>query len=121
MMRGRKNKDGLLINTSNWTRVTCNCQILKFENMDEDGFYVEFYFYNKLSSLRPADMSDPSVKHVRGTRFGSIRRETCMILRGNLLPHLASHSANCFMHLANRYRHSANCCMHSASGCRHQS
>jgi hypothetical protein len=50
--------------------------------MDEDGYYVELYFYDKLSSFRPSDMSDPSVKHVWGTRFDSIRHETCMILRG---------------------------------------
>jgi hypothetical protein len=31
-------------------------------------------------------LSNPSVKHVQGTRFGSIRRETCMILLDNLPP-----------------------------------
>jgi hypothetical protein len=70
------------------------CYILKLENMDEDRCYVELYFYEKLSSLRPSDMSDPAIKHVWGTRFGSVRRETCMILHGNLLPHLWFTSAN---------------------------
>jgi hypothetical protein len=51
------------------------CSILKLEYMDEDGCYVELYFYDKLTSLRPSDMSDLAVKHVRGTRFGSVRRE----------------------------------------------
>jgi hypothetical protein len=32
--------------------------------MDDDGCYVQLYFYDKLSSLKPSDMSDPSVKHV---------------------------------------------------------
>jgi hypothetical protein len=32
--------------------------------MDEDGCYVELYFYDKLSSLKPLDMSGPAVKHV---------------------------------------------------------
>jgi hypothetical protein len=73
--------------------------------MDEDGCYVELYFYDKLSSLRSLDMPDPSVKHVRGSRFGFIRHETCLILRDNLLPHPAncsSHSVNCSMHSTNR-------------------
>jgi hypothetical protein len=38
----------------------------------------------KFSSQSPSDMSNPFVKHVQGTRFDSIRRETCMILCGNL-------------------------------------
>jgi hypothetical protein len=62
--------------------------------MDAVGCYVELYFYDKLSSSRPLDMSDSSVKHVRGTKFGSIRHEPCMILRGNLLSHLRLNSAN---------------------------
>jgi hypothetical protein len=110
--------------TSNWACATRNYEILNLENMDEDGCYVELYFYDKLSSLRPRDMSDPSVKHVQGTRFGSIMHETCMILHGNLLPH----PTNCSRHLTNRSRHSTNCCMHmtnycmhSASGSRHRS
>jgi hypothetical protein len=107
--------------TSYWARVTHTCEILKLENMDENGCYIELYFYNKLSSLRPSDMSNPSVKHVWGTRFGSIRCETCMVLHGNLL----HHPANCCRHSINRSRHSANycmhltsCCIHSASSCR---
>jgi hypothetical protein len=43
--------------------------------MDEDGCYVQLYFYDKLSSLRSSDMSDPFMRHVRGTRFGYIRRD----------------------------------------------
>jgi hypothetical protein len=71
------------------------CYIWKLENMDDDGgCYVELYFYDKLSSLRPSDMSNSSVKHVWGIRFGSIRCETCMILHDNLLPHLRLNSAN---------------------------
>jgi hypothetical protein len=38
-------------------------------------------------------MFDPSVKHVQGTRLGSIRHETSVILRGNLpllLPNVTS-------------------------------
>jgi hypothetical protein len=42
----------------------CTCEILKLKNMDEYEFYVQLYFYDKLSSLKPTDMSDPSVKHV---------------------------------------------------------
>jgi hypothetical protein len=99
------------------TRVICTCKIVELENMDEDGCYVELYFYDKLSSLILLDMSDPSMKHVRGTRFDFIRRETCMILCGNLLPH----PANCCRNSTNRSGHSANCCMHSASGYKHQS
>jgi hypothetical protein len=71
--------------------------------MDDDGCYVQLYFYDKLLSLRPSGMSDSSMKHVRCTKFGSVRRETCMILHGNLLPH----RANCC-------RHSTNCSKHSA-------
>jgi hypothetical protein len=52
--------------------------------MDENRCYVQLYFYDKLSSLRPSDMSDLSIEHVRDTMFDSIRHETCMILRGNL-------------------------------------
>jgi hypothetical protein len=120
-----------LIDTSNWTRVTHTNKILKLENMDDDRCYVEFYFYDKLPSLRPSDMSDPFVKHVRHTRFGSIRRETYMILHDNLLTHPANccrhsancsrHSANCFMHSTICCMHSTSCCMHSASGCGHRS
>jgi hypothetical protein len=54
--------------------------------MDENVYYVQLYFYDKLSSLRLSDMSDPSVRYVRGTRFGSIRHETCMLLSGDLFP-----------------------------------
>jgi hypothetical protein len=43
--------------------------------MDEDGCYVQFYFYDKLSSLRPSDVSNPSIRHVRGTSFSCIRRD----------------------------------------------
>jgi hypothetical protein len=43
--------------------------------MDGDGFYVQLYFYDKLSSLKPSDMSAPSMRHVRSTRFGSIRHD----------------------------------------------
>jgi hypothetical protein len=46
--------------------------------------------YDKLSSLRPSNMSNPSVKHVRYIRFDSIRHETCMILYSNLLTHLGT-------------------------------
>jgi hypothetical protein len=46
------------------SRATRTCKIIKLENMDEDGCYVELYFYDKLSSLRLSNMSDPSVKHV---------------------------------------------------------
>jgi hypothetical protein len=53
-----------LITTSNWARVTRTCEILKLENMDEDGCYVELYFYNKLSSLNPSDMSGLPIKHI---------------------------------------------------------
>jgi hypothetical protein len=38
----------------------------------------------KFSSQSPPDMSNPFVKHVRGTRFDSIRCETSMVLCGNL-------------------------------------
>jgi hypothetical protein len=44
--------------------VTRTYEILKLENMDEDRCYVELYFYDKLSSLRLSNMSDPSVEHV---------------------------------------------------------
>jgi hypothetical protein len=40
--------------------------------MNDDGCYVQLYFYDTLSSLS------------LGTRPCSIRHETCMILRGNL-------------------------------------
>jgi hypothetical protein len=50
--------------TSNWARAIHTCGILKLENIDEDGCYEEFYFYDKLSTLRPSDMSDLSVKDV---------------------------------------------------------
>jgi hypothetical protein len=113
-----------LITTSKWARVTRTCEILKLENMDEDRCYVELYFYNKLSSLKPSNMSGLPIKHIRGTKFGSIRRETCMILRGNLLPHPANccrHLVNCCMQSASCCMHSTSCCMHSASGCGHQS
>jgi hypothetical protein len=44
--------------------------------MDEDRCYVQLYFfYYKLSCLRPSDMSAPSVRHVQGSRFSSIRRD----------------------------------------------
>jgi hypothetical protein len=46
------------------TRVTRTCEIIKLENMDEHGCYVELYFHDKLSSLKLSDMSDPSVKYV---------------------------------------------------------
>jgi hypothetical protein len=61
--------------TSNWTHARRTCEIFKLENMDEDKCYEQLYFVDKLSSLRPLDMSDPSLRHVRGTRFGSIRRD----------------------------------------------
>jgi hypothetical protein len=136
---------GIFNITSNWPRVIRTCEILKLANMDEYGCYVQLYFYDKLSSLRPSDKSDSSVKHFWGTRFSAIRHETCMILHVNLLPTSANyyrhsvncskhsancsrHSANCYKHSANRSRHLVNCCMHSAcyfihsaSGCRHQS
>jgi hypothetical protein len=54
----------LIKETSNWERKTHTCEILKLENMDEYGCYVQLYFYDKLSSLSPSDMSDPSVKYV---------------------------------------------------------
>jgi hypothetical protein len=92
---------------------------------------LKLYFYDKLVSLRLLNMSDSSVKHVRGNRFDSIRYETCMILHGNLLSHLTNccrHSANCSrhsinycMHSANYYMHSVSCYIHSASGCSHRS
>jgi hypothetical protein len=40
--------------TSNWARATCTCEILKLQNMDEDRCYVQLYFYDKLSSLKPS-------------------------------------------------------------------
>jgi hypothetical protein len=43
--------------------------------MDKDGCYVQLYFYDKLSSFKLSDMSDPSVRYVRDTRFGCIRRD----------------------------------------------
>jgi hypothetical protein len=43
--------------------------------MDEDRFYLQLYLYNKLSSLRPSDMSDPSMRYVQDTRFSYIRRD----------------------------------------------
>jgi hypothetical protein len=43
-----------------------------------------YILYDKLSSLNSSDMCNPYVKHVQSTRVGSIRRETCMILLGNL-------------------------------------
>jgi hypothetical protein len=65
-----------------------NCwYILKLENMDEGGCYIDLYFYDKLSSLKSLDMSNQTIKHVWGTRFVTIRCETCMILCENLLPH----------------------------------
>jgi hypothetical protein len=51
------------------------CEILKLQNMDEDKYYIQLYFYDKLSSLKSSDMSDPSVRHVRGNRFSYIRRD----------------------------------------------
>jgi hypothetical protein len=35
--------------------------------MDDDECYVHIYFYDKLPSPKSSDMSDSSVKHVRGT------------------------------------------------------
>jgi hypothetical protein len=108
--------------TTNWAHAIRICKILKLKNIYEYGCYVQLYLYDKLASLSSLNMFDSSVKHVRGTRFGSIRRETCMILCGNLLPPLANcyrHSANCFMHLANCFRRSSSCCMHSSSCCMH--
>jgi hypothetical protein len=32
--------------------------------MDEDGCYVQLFFYDKLSSLKPSDMTKLSMKHV---------------------------------------------------------
>jgi hypothetical protein len=90
--------------------------------MDDDRCYVELYFYDKLLSLKPSDISDVYVKHVWCIRFDSIRREICMILYDNLLPHSVNyfrHSANCSMHSFNCSSHSANCCIHSASCCMH--
>jgi hypothetical protein len=43
--------------------------------MDKDGCYVHLYFYDKLSSPKSSDMSDPSEKYIRGIRFSSIRRD----------------------------------------------
>jgi hypothetical protein len=43
--------------------------------MDDDRCYVQLHFYDELSSLRPSDISDPSMRHIRGTRFDCIRRE----------------------------------------------
>jgi hypothetical protein len=61
---------------SNWARVTRTCKILKLQNMDEEGCYVHLHFsYDKLSSLRLSNMSERSLRHVRGTRFGCIRRD----------------------------------------------
>jgi hypothetical protein len=83
------NKDPLaypsIMMTSNWARATRTCEVLKLENIDEDGYYVQLFFYDKLSSLIPSSMSNPSMRYVRGIRFSSIRHETCMILCGNLL------------------------------------
>jgi hypothetical protein len=53
-----------LCTMSNWARVTRTCEILKLENMDEHRCYVQLYFYDKLSSLEPSDMSASSVRHV---------------------------------------------------------
>jgi hypothetical protein len=61
--------------TSNWARTTHTCEILKLQNMDEDRCYVHLYFYDKLSSLKPSDMSDPSVRHFQGIRLGCIKRD----------------------------------------------
>jgi hypothetical protein len=49
-------------------------------------------------------LSNPFVKHVRGIRFGSIRRETCMILLDN--PPTPP-PANCSKHSTNYSRHLA--------------
>jgi hypothetical protein len=35
--------------------------------------YAALLLYDKLSSLSPSDMSDRSIRHVQGTRFGCIR------------------------------------------------
>jgi hypothetical protein len=35
--------------------------------------YVPLLLYDKLLSLRPSEMSAPSMTHVRGNRFDSIR------------------------------------------------
>jgi hypothetical protein len=43
--------------------------------MDENGCYVQIYFYDKLSSLRPSDMSDRSMRHVQDIMFVFIRRD----------------------------------------------
>jgi hypothetical protein len=47
------------------------CSSTSMINLDK--CHVQFYFYNKLSSLKLSDMSNPSVRHVRGTRFSCIR------------------------------------------------
>jgi hypothetical protein len=47
--------------TSNWARATHTCEILKLENMDEDGCYVQLYFsmincqvsYHRICPLHP--------------------------------------------------------------------
>jgi hypothetical protein len=61
--------------TSNWAHATCTYEILKLQNIYEDGCYVQLYFYDKLSNPKPSDMSDSSVRHVWGTRFDCIRRD----------------------------------------------
>jgi hypothetical protein len=69
------NKYDPIVITSNWACVTYTCEILKLQNMDKNGCYVHLYLYDELSSFRPSDIFDPSVRHVRGTRFGCIRRD----------------------------------------------
>jgi hypothetical protein len=92
--------------------VTRTCEKLKLENKDENICYVQLYFYDTLSSLNPSEISDLSVKHVQGTRFGSIRREICMILRGNpplTLQNILGTRPIVSMHSANCSKHSAHC------------
>jgi hypothetical protein len=64
-----------VLSTSNWVHATHTYEILKLENMNGDGCYMQLYFSDKLSSLRLLDMSAPSVRHVWDNRFSSIRHD----------------------------------------------
>jgi hypothetical protein len=68
------------------TRLVVACTRPMVAGTDPDRALNNFTSYS-------CQMFDPSVKHVQGTRLGSIRCETCMILRGNLsllLPNVTS-------------------------------
>jgi hypothetical protein len=64
-----------VLSTSNWVHATHTYKILKLENMNGDGCYMQLYFSDKLSSLGLLDMSAPSVRHVWDNRFSSIRHD----------------------------------------------